>query len=145
MTIYYLNTIHKGPVYGFFKFLFGFNELIWGSEIRPFEIRKCLKSRLFEVEFQMVLFSNGRALEMALVMAIAIVPTIRNPHIFIQISKFLTTWLPFVWISNGVLSFRSHSKFGPFAAQHLINHSKSRLVQILDPHCIENWTRIRVP
>ena len=68
----------------FCNFLFGFNELKWGSEIWPFEIRKYLKSRLFEVEFQMVLLSNGRALAMA----IAIVPTI-------EIQTFLSRFQSF--------------------------------------------------
>ena len=35
-----------------------------------------------------------------------------------------------------LLDFRSHSKSGPFANQPLFDHSKSRLVQISDPHCI---------
>ena len=35
----------------------------------------------------------------------------------------------------GLLDFRSHSKSGPFATQSFLDHSKSRLGQILDPHC----------
>ena len=48
----------------------------------------------------------------------------------------------FVWISNDfdkmvVISpdFRSHSKFGPFATQPLLDHSKPKLVRISDPLC----------
>ena len=32
--------------------------------------------------------------------------------------------------------FRSYSKFGPFAAQPLFDHLKSRLFRISDPRCI---------
>ena len=37
-----------------------------------------------------------------------------------------------------LLDFRSHSKSGPFVTQSLFDHSKSRLVRILDPHCIQD-------
>ena len=37
----------------------------------------------------------------------------------------------------GLPDFRSHSKSGPCATQPLFHHSKSRLVQISDPHCIQ--------
>ena len=48
----------------------------------------------------------------------------------------LTKWRPFVRISNGwAYGFHSHLKSRPFATQPLFNHSKSRLVQISDPHC----------
>ena len=65
---------------------------------------------------------------------------------------FLTKWQPFVQILNGfwqngsylsgfqivgLLDFRSHSKSRPFATQPLLDHSKSRLGQISDPHCIQ--------
>ena len=40
----------------------------------------------------------------------------------------------------GLLDFRSHSKSRPFANQPLFDHLKSRLVQILDPHCTSNDT-----
>ena len=62
-----------------------------------------LKSGLLKVRFQMVRFSNGRALAKA----IAIVPTIRKPdhsksrHYCPDFKWFLTKWRPFVRISNG--------------------------------------------
>ena len=64
-----------------------------------------------------------------------------------QISNgFWQKWQPFVCISNGWLQdFRSHSKSGPFATQPIFNHSKSRLVQISDPHCILTIFRMLFP
>ena len=107
------------------------NNVQWASEIRPFEIPKHLKSILLEG-----LISND--------LAIAIVPTIQKcehsksgrfcPHFEwfwhngSQLSRFQMV---------GLLDFRSHWKSGPFATQPLFGHSKSRLVQISDPHC--NW------
>ena len=76
----------------------------WGSAIRPFEIRKHLKSRsIWNPDFFKVKFSNGRALAMF----IAIVPTIWKPDhsktgCFCPDFKwFLTKWRPFIQISNG--------------------------------------------
>ena len=37
----------------------------------------------------------------------------------------------------GLPDFRSHSKSRPFATQPVLDHSKSRLGQISDPHCIQ--------
>ena len=42
------------------------------------------------------------------------------------LSRFQMVWLP---------EFRSHSKSRPFATQTLLDHSKSRLGWISDPHC----------
>ena len=70
----------------------------WGSEIRPFEIWKHLKSQLFDGWI-----SNS----LVLAMAIDIAPTIRKPdhlkskHFCPDFKCFLTKWGPFVWISNG--------------------------------------------
>ena len=36
----------------------------------------------------------------------------------------------------GLPDFRSHSKSIPFATQPVLDHSKPRLGQISDPHCI---------
>ena len=36
----------------------------------------------------------------------------------------------------GLQDFRFHSKSGPFSPQPLFDHSKYRLVQISDPHCM---------
>ena len=67
-----------------------------------------------KIRFQIVQFSNGRAVAMA----IAIVPSIQNPDIFVRI------WNGF-WQNGGHLSsfqrvglpdFRSHSKSGPFTS-----------------------------
>ena len=88
----------------------------WGSEIWPFKIWKHLKSGLFEGQI-----SNGSVFK----------------------------WSGFVWISNdfwqngghlsgfkmvGLPDFSFHPKSGPFATQPLLDHSKSRLVRISDPH-----------
>ena len=99
-----------------------------GSEIWSFEIQKHFKSWLFDGRI-----SNGRAL------AMAIAPTIWKPDIFIWIlNAFFTKWWPFVQISNGLASGYQipKPKSGPFATQPLIDHSKSRLVQISDSHCV---------
>ena len=91
-------------------------------------------------EFQMVRFSNGRAITMA----IALVPTIwklniGNLDFFVRISNGF-------WQNGGYLSrfqmvglpdFRSHSKFRPFVTQRLLDHSKSRLGWISDSHYIK--------
>ena len=58
-------------------------QIQWGSEIRPFEIQKLKKSWLFEGRISKGRFSNG----WVLAMAIAIIPTIFNPDVFIQISN----------------------------------------------------------
>ena len=86
----------------------------WGSEIRPFEIRRHLKSGLFEGQI-----SNGRAL----VMAIAIVPTIQNPDVFVRISNIF-------WQNGGHLS-----GFQMVGVPDFRCHSKSRLGGITDPPC----------
>ena len=50
---------------------------------------------------------------------------------------FLKNGSHFSWFQIVVLpDFRSHSKSRPFATQPLFDHSKSRLVQISDPHSI---------
>ena len=94
----------------------------WGSEIRPFEIRKHLKSGLFEGQI-----SNG------LVLAINHSKT----NVFDRFSNGF-------WQNGGHLSgfqivglpdFRSHLKSRPFATQPVLDHSKSRLGRISDPHC----------
>ena len=46
----------------------------WGSDIRPFKIRKHLKSGLIEGRI-----TNGQAL--------ALIPTIQNPEVFVRISN----------------------------------------------------------
>ena len=66
----------------------------WGSEIRPFEIRKHFKGQI----------SNGQALYFA----IALVPTI--------LSRFQMVFDKMAGICS---DFRSHSKSGPFATQTL--------------------------
>ena len=40
----------------------------------------------------------------------------------------------------GLPDFRSHSKSRPFATQPVLDHSKSRLGRISDPHCIQILT-----
>ena len=92
-----------------------------------------------KVKFQIVQFSNG----WALAMAIAIVPTIPNPNIFVRISNGL--WQNGSHLSGfhivGLLELGSHLRSRPFSTQPLFDHSKSRLVQILDPHF--NWILFR--
>ena len=101
-----------------------------------------LKSRniwnpdFLKVRFQMIWFSNGRALVTAIGITIAIAITIPIT-ITIVIALITTIWNPgiFVWISNhfwqngghlfrfqmvGLLAFRSHSKSRPFATQPLL-------------------------
>ena len=72
-------------------------------------------------------------------MAIALVPTIRNPDIFVRTSNGLRQngayFSGFQMV--GLLDFRSHFKSWLFTTQPLLHHSKSRLVQISDPHCIQ--------
>ena len=61
-------------------------QILWGSEIRPFEIQKHLRCRLFEGWI-----SNGRALATA----IATVPTIKKPDhskIWIFLYRFQTVF-----------------------------------------------------
>ena len=104
-----------------------------------------LKSRniwnldFLKVGFQMILFSNGRALAMA----IAIVPTIKNqtiqnPDNFGLISNGFSQNCAHLSGDQmvGLPHFRYHSKSGPIATQPVLDHSKSRLVRVLDPHCI---------
>ena len=90
-----------------------------GDEIRPFEIRKHLKSGLFD----------GR---ISLAMAIAIVPTIWKPDlldVFVQISNCF--WLNGCCLSGFQMEdLGFHSKSGPFANQPLLDLKKSWLVQI---------------
>ena len=79
-----------------------------------------LESRLFEGQIL-----NGRALVMY------IVPTIQKPHHSKSghfCPKFQMVGLP---------HSRSYLKSRPFATQPLLDHSKSRLGRISDPHCIQ--------
>ena len=64
--------------------------------------------------------------------------TIQNSDIFVRISNGF-------WQNGGHLTrflmvghpdFRPHSKSGPFATQPLLDHWKSKLGWISDPHCI---------
>ena len=87
----------------------------WGSEIRPFEIRKHLKSGLFEGRI-----SNGLVFKWS---GFSYQP--------FEIRKFLSGFQ-----MVGLPDFRSHLKSRPFATQPVLDHSKSRLGQISDPHCI---------
>ena len=112
----------------------------WGSKIQPFETLKHLKPGLCRVRFQMVWFSNGWALAIAL----AIVPTVRKPDhsksdIFVQISNVF-------WQNGGCFTefqmvglpdYRPHSKSIPFETQPLLDRSKSRLIWISATHCIK--------
>ena len=99
-----------------------------GSEIRPFEFRTFWGSISNGSVFKWSGFSYG-------------------PHSKTGPFKIRTF---FVWISNsfwqngshlfkfqmvGLPDIRSHSKYRPFTTHPLCDHSKSRLVQILDPHC----------
>ena len=90
-------------------------------------------SDFFKVGFQMVRLSNG------LVLAIAIVPTIRKPDhsksgCFCPDFKwFLTKWRPFVRISNGWASgFQM-----PFKIRTICNLTSfwPFKIRISDPHC----------
>ena len=82
----------------------------------PWELKSDhLKSGLFEGKISNDLFSNGRAL------TIAIVPTIPG-HFCPDFKWFLTKWRPFVWISNGwgsgfQVPFQIQASFGPFKIQ----------------------------
>ena len=57
-------------------------------------------------------------------MAVALVPTIRNPDVFVQISKGFGQIGGHLSIFEmvGLFDFRSHSKSGPFATQPLFEH-----------------------
>ena len=59
----------------------------------------------------------------------------QNLDVFVQISNvFLSKWWPFFRMV-GPRDFRFHLKFGPSSTQPLFDNSKSRQVQISDPHC----------
>ena len=62
----------------------------------------------------------------------------RNADIFVRISKgFWQNGSHLFGFQIVVLpDFRSHLKCRRFATQPLFDHSKSRLVQISDPHCV---------
>ena len=76
-----------------------------------------------KIGFQIVQFSKDQA--------IAMVPTIQNPDIFVRISNDLS-WFQMV----GFPDVRSHSKSRPFATQPILDHSKFRLGQISNAYCI---------
>ena len=97
--------------------------------------------------FESILFegriSNGLVFKCR-ALAMAIVPSIQK----LDHSKTFLSRFNF-FLQNGrhlsgfqmveLSDFRSHSKSGPYANQPLFDHSKSRLIQISDPHCKPNW------
>ena len=106
----------------------------WGSEIRRFEIRKHLKSRLFEDRI-----SNGPVFKW-LGFSYSYSPNHLKTRGF-KIRTFLSRFqivcdkmapicLDFKWL--GFHIFRCHSKSRPFATQPLLDHLKSRLGWISD-------------
>ena len=122
-------------LFGGRKGCYGGLSVKWRSEIRPFKIRKHLKSGILKVRFQMGPFSNGLVFK-RLGFNYGYSPnhlknwTIRNRDDFVQISNGL--WQNGCNLSRfqmaGLLDFRSLSKSGLFATQPLFDHSKSRLV-----------------
>ena len=73
-----------------------------------------------KIRFQMVRFSKGWALPLAMVRTIP-----KGSHL---LGFQIDFWL---------LDFRSHSKSGPIASQTFFVRLKCRLVRISDPHCIQ--------
>ena len=111
----------------------------WGSEIRPFEIPKPLKSRLSEGQisnglvFKWSGFSNGYSYSPN--------QSKKGPFkILMFLSGFQMVFdrMAIIWLSD----FRSNSNSRPFGTQSFFDQSKYRLVQILDSHCIRNFIHI---
>ena len=109
-----------------------------GSEIQPFEILKHLKSGLFEGQisnapvFKWPDFSYGYSPNHSKTGTFKIQTFLSKfqmvfDKMFPHLSRFQMVGLP---------DFRSHSQSRPFATQPLFDNSKSRLVQISDPHCM---------
>ena len=96
-------------------------------------------SMFVQLTLHVIFFSNGRALAMA----IAIVPTIwnwtiQNLDFFVRISngfwQMAAICLDLKWLGFRISD--PFSKSRPFATQPLLDHLKSWLDQISDPHCI---------
>ena len=78
------------------------------------------KPDFVKVGFQKVRFSIGRALAMA----IASVPTVQNPDVFIRIlNGFWQNGTHLLFQIVGLPDFRSHSKSRPFETKPLFDHS----------------------
>ena len=110
----------------------------WGSEIRPFEIQKYLESRILEVRI-----SNGPVFKGT---GYSFSYSNGPNHLKTRPIKIWTFLSGFQMVLYKMAAmcpvFRSHLKSWPFEKQPHFNHSKSRLAQILDPHCIEFFLSI---
>ena len=99
-----------------------------------------------KAEFQMVQFSNGRALDLALAIVLTIWKQfIQNPDVFVWNSNVCfqngghLSWFQMV----GLQDFKSHSKFVTFATQPLFDHSKYILVRISDPPPLYTFLKLK--
>ena len=113
------------PVLGqFYTFVIGFL-VQWGSESDHLKYGNIWNPNIFKFGFQMVRFSNGRA------MAIAIVPTIcklghsKSRHFCLHFKWFLAKWRPFVQSSYDFWQNSSHLSGFQMVVMYLVANSKT--------------------